>query len=253
MAPAPRRRSSAAGCCSASTNSPSVNSISASRHVEHLGRRDRRACADHRRPTPRTISVPPSRIERSECVPLPEAIIAVSPPMKLISSGVHAEQVRHHLREAGLVALAGRLRADRRARPCRRRHRHLDALVRDADRRLDVVGDADAAQPAALLRLARRAGKALPVGHVQHALHVAGEIAAVVEQPAGGAIGQLLVRGSGCCGAARTRSMPSRAAARSISRSSTSVASGRPAPRNGAVGTVLVITARQRMCISGMS
>ena len=40
--------------------------------------------------------------------------------------------------------------------------------------------------------------------------------------------------------------MPSRSAARSISRSSTSVASGRPAPRNGAVGTVLVITERQR-------
>jgi hypothetical protein len=33
------------------------------------------------------ISVPPSRIERSECVPLPDGIFAVSPPMKTMSSG----------------------------------------------------------------------------------------------------------------------------------------------------------------------
>ena len=57
--------------------------------------------------------MPASRIERSECVPLPEAIFAVSPPMNMIVLRVHAEQVGHHLREAGLVALAGRLRADR--------------------------------------------------------------------------------------------------------------------------------------------
>ena len=43
-----------------------------------------------------------------------------------------------------------------------------------------------------------------------------------------------------------TRSIFSRRAAMSSRRSITAVASGRPAPRNGAVGTVLVITARSR-------
>ncbi len=57
----------------------------------------------------------------------------------------HVEEVGGDLREHGLVALSGRLRpAD---------HFHLaigldgehDALVGRADRRLDVIGDADAA------------------------------------------------------------------------------------------------------------
>ena len=57
-----------------------------------------------------------------------------------------------------------------------------------------IVRDADAAQLAAPLRLAPPRREALPVGGLDHALHVAGEIAAVVEQPAGGAVGQLLAR-----------------------------------------------------------
>ncbi len=127
------------------------------------------------------ISVPPSRIERSEWVPLPEGIFAVSPPMKTMSSGCTPKQVGHHLGEAGLVALAGRLRADREFDLAFRLHRDLDALVRDADRRLQVVRNADAAQLAALLCLAPARSEALPVGGLDHPAHVAGEIAAVVE------------------------------------------------------------------------
>ena len=107
---------------------------------------------------------------------------------------MHAEQIGHHLGEARLVALAGRLRADRKLDLAGAEHGDLDALVRNADRRFQIVRDADAAELAALLRLAPARGKALPVGHLDHALHVAGEVAAVVEQPAGGAIGQLLLR-----------------------------------------------------------
>jgi len=47
--------------------------------------------------------------------------------------------------------------------------------------------------------------------------------------------------------------MFNRFAAMSMSRSMTVVASGLPAPRNGAVGTVLVITARKRTHAIGTS
>ena len=49
------------------------------------------------------------------------------------------------------------------------------------------------------------------------------------------------------------RSIASRLAAISMSRSITAVASGRPAPRNGAVGAVLVITPRRRTQAIGTS
>ena len=64
---------------------------------------------------------------------------------------MHAEQVRHHLSKARFVALAGRLSADRKFDFAGAKHSDLDALMRNADRRFEIVRDADAAQLAALL------------------------------------------------------------------------------------------------------
>jgi len=47
--------------------------------------------------------------------------------------------------------------------------------------------------------------------------------------------------------------MPSRREAMSMSRSIVNVASGRPAPRNDASGTVFVNTARTRMLAAGIA
>ena len=74
---------------------------------------------------------------------------------------VHAEEVGHDLREARLVALAGRLRADRKLDLAGAEHGHLDALVRNADRGFEIVRDADAAELAALLRI-RACARAKP-------------------------------------------------------------------------------------------
>jgi len=49
-----------------------------------------------------------------------------------------------------------------------------------------------------------------------------------------------------------TRSKPWFAAARSISRSITNIASGRPALREGLVGGVLLMTARAGKCAAGI-
>ena len=57
--------------------------------------------------------------------------------------GLDAELVRHHLPEARLVALPARLGADDEIDAARGRDFHGEALVRHADRRLDVVDDAD--------------------------------------------------------------------------------------------------------------
>ncbi len=68
----------------------------------------------------------------------------------------------------------------------------LDALVRDADRRLDIIDDADAEQSPAPLRLPATDGKAVPVGRFQNAREVAGEVAAVVGETGRSAAGQSL-------------------------------------------------------------
>ena len=250
--PAPRRRSSAGGCSSASANRPSLKRCRPPARRAFSPPRAL-ACATTS-PEASTISVPASRIERSECVPLPEAIFAVSPPMKTMSSGCTPS--RSAITCAKLVSWPWPVDCVPTASSTlpAAEHGDLDALVRDADRRLDIVGDADAAQLAALLATRACApAKPFQSAAVEHALHVAGEVAAVVEQPAGGAVGQLLARDQVLLAQLRRGRCRAASAARSISRSSTSVASGRPAPRNGAVGTVLVITERQRMCISGMS
>src|SRR5207253_7140756 len=59
-----------------------------------------------------------------------------------------AEELSNDLREAGLMPLAARLRADHHAHAALGKHGDLGALLRRADRRLDVARKADA-EPAA--------------------------------------------------------------------------------------------------------
>ena len=73
-------------------------------------------------------------------------------------------------------------------------HRHLDPLARRADRRLDVVRESDAAQPAVRARRGAAFVEAVPFGEFQRALHVAREFAAVVGEAHRAAIRQLVVR-----------------------------------------------------------
>ena len=124
-----------------------------------------------------------------------------------------------------------------------RLHRHPDIFAGLADRQFDVIGDADAGEPAAFLASRRRPAKPRPIGERGHGVHVGGEIPAVIDEAGRRSIGKPARR-------IRLRlrsailSMPEPAAAMSSSRSIAKVASGRPAPRNGAVGTVLVSAPR---------
>ena len=107
-----------------------------------------------------TSSVPAIRIERSECVPPPAVDhrgVAGDEPHLLRRD---AELVGEHLGEARLVPLPARLGAGHDVDQTFGAHAHFDVLARHADRRLDVVRKADAGEPAALRRHARRrAGK----------------------------------------------------------------------------------------------
>ena len=66
----------------------------------------------------------------------------------------HVEQVGHDLREARLVPLPARLGADHHVDAALRAHVDLRLLLGRADRGLDVVGEPEAEQLAALLGLA---------------------------------------------------------------------------------------------------
>src|SRR5262245_25640409 len=97
--------------------------------------------------------------------------------------GMNPELIRHDLPEARLVALPARLRSDNESNAARGRYFDRDPLVRHAHRSLDVIGDADPEQPAALLGLPAAGGKAVPVRGLQRARGVTGEISAVVSKP----------------------------------------------------------------------
>ena len=64
---------------------------------------------------------------------------------------------------------------------------HLDAhtLVRRTDRRLDVIGKADAGEAAAARGGLAARREAIPIGHREGAPHVSGEVAGVVGEPHG--------------------------------------------------------------------
>src|SRR5262245_49461868 len=105
---------------------------------------------------------------------------------------IDTELIRHDLPEARLVALSARLRSDDESDAVRGQNFDRDAFVRHANRGLDVIGDADPEQPAALLcRLAAR-GKTVPVRGFERAGEVAGEIPAVVGKPGRRAMRQLV-------------------------------------------------------------
>src|SRR5262249_57144286 len=97
--------------------------------------------------------------------------------------GIDAELVCHDLPKAGFVALPARLRShDERDAACGR-HPDRDALVRHAHRSFDIVGDADAEQAAALLRLPAAGDKAVPLRALPHAGEVTGTIPPVAGDP----------------------------------------------------------------------
>ena len=58
------------------------------------------------------MTVPAWRMERPECEPPPTLTMSVSPRMIVHLLDRQAQQIGDHLREAGLVTLARRLRAD---------------------------------------------------------------------------------------------------------------------------------------------
>ena len=101
----------------------------------------------------------------------------------------HVQQVRDHLREAGLVALAGRLGADDDVDAAFRLDGDAGLLLGRADRGLDVVGQPKAEQLAALLGLAPPRRETVPVGNAHGEVHVFLVAAAVVGHADGVAVG----------------------------------------------------------------
>src|SRR5438552_1011287 len=103
----------------------------------------------------------------ASCIPLSATTesaqpTAVSAPTALHRVGVteddlhaldrHLDEVGHHLREARLVPLPARLRADDHVDAAFGAHGDLRLLLRSADGGLDIICEAEAEQPAALPR-----------------------------------------------------------------------------------------------------
>ncbi len=99
--------------------------------------------------------------------------------------------VGHDLDEAGLVALAGRLGAGQHLHRPVLGDGHRHPLAHRAHGGFHIVGKADAAQPPARLAFGPPGREPLPVGHGQRPVHAVGEVAGVVGEAGGGAIGQL--------------------------------------------------------------
>ena len=108
------------------------------------------------------MTVPAWRMERPECEPPPTLTMSVSPRMMHLLDG-HLDHVGNDLGEARLVTLAARLRADHDLDPAVRLHLDLGALLRGADRELDVIREAEAEQLAARGVLAALR-EAVPIG-----------------------------------------------------------------------------------------
>ena len=93
------------------------------------------------------------------------------------------EQRGDHLGEGRFVALAGILGPDHHVDPALGADRHLGALMRRAGGEVEIVGDADAAQPPARAGFGLAGGGAPPVAERGGGLHRGREIAAVIDQP----------------------------------------------------------------------
>ena len=84
----------------------------------------------------------------------------------------HLQQIRHHLREAGLVALPGRLRADDDVDAALGLDGDAGLFLGRADRGLDIIGEAEPQQSAALFRRAPARLEAVPVGDAHGEVHI---------------------------------------------------------------------------------
>ena len=130
----------ACGWCRATQKRPSLNSTLSGGASEHDARRcacpwrsgRRRALRDHGAGVAHRAAGMRAAADLT---------MSVSPVMMLTRLERHAEPVGDHLREARLVALAARQRADHDVDAAVRLHRDLGALARRADRGLDVVGE----------------------------------------------------------------------------------------------------------------
>ena len=119
-------------------------------------------------------------VEREPPVPMPNATASVSPWMNLMLLRIDAEPVDQHLRLHRVVALAVRDRAGDEGHAAERIEADFGGLDGGVGRLLDGVGEADAAQHAALRRLLAPRLEAAPVGELHGAVHVLLEAAAVV-------------------------------------------------------------------------
>ena len=165
--------------------------------------------------------------------------------------GLDAEMIRHHLPEARFVALPARLRSHDQI-DAFGRHFDRDALVRHPDRGLDIIGHPDPEQPSTLFRRPAAGRKAVPVGGGEHARKVAGEIAAVVVEPGRRAMRQLVAPDQ--VAATQFDTIDVEPARRDVDEPLHHRSGFRPpGAANGAVGTVLVMTPRNRTHAAGTS
>ena len=128
-------------------------------------------------------------MERPEWVPPPARTTSVSPMMMLHALERHLQQVRHDLRETRLMALPGRLGADDDVDAALGLDGDAGLFLGRADRGLDVIGEAEAEQLAALLGLAPARLEAVPVGDAHGEVHVLLVAPAVVGHADGVAVG----------------------------------------------------------------
>src|SRR5262249_62248072 len=101
------------------------------------------------------------------------------------------EPLGDELREARLVPLPGRKRAEHHLDASLRQHADLGALARRAGVELDVVAEADAPAAPARAGFLAPSFESCPVGELEHALLRAGIVAAVVDQARGVSIREL--------------------------------------------------------------
>src|SRR5205823_3555350 len=93
----------------------------------------------------------------------------------------------------GLVALAGGLRAGNHLNAAVAGDGEHDALEWRSDRRLDIVGEPDAAQPAVAPARLAALREARPIRTRERGFHVAAKVAAVIGEAHRGTIRQLLL------------------------------------------------------------
>ena len=128
-------------------------------------------------------AAPPTGSEREPPVPRPKPIIVgVALQYPDLIEG-EAEPLGGELRVGGLMPLAGRLRAHQQGQRAGRIKAQFGELVGRKAGLLDIDGVAEPAVTAAGARLGAPRGKPGYVGGGERVLHVAGEIAAVIDEP----------------------------------------------------------------------